>query len=221
MPSLGDVLRDHEIELVEQPGCGSTVEPFVAMISVLLGRFVNGRKAQTILDELREIGDLDPVSLAEADPSSLAQELGLSRPPNWLPAILRLAKWYVSRSLPIEDTSTGQLREELVSLAGIGLFTADAILLEALDRPVYPVDRSTYRILARHGWIDPQAEYDEARSTVEGAVGEDPTRLRRASEWIMQVGKEFCRARVARCDRCPLRSSLPEGGPWISDESGD
>ena len=29
-------------------------------------------------------------------------------------------------------------------------------------RPTYPVDRGTYRILVRHGWIDQTAEYEEA-----------------------------------------------------------
>ena len=40
---------------------------------------------------------------------------------------------------------------------GIGLAAADAILLFALKRPSYPVDRATYRVLVRHGWLDPSA----------------------------------------------------------------
>ena len=45
---------------------------------------------------------------------------------------------------------TNQLREELLSLHGIGPETADSILLYAGNHPVFVVDAYTRRILARH-----------------------------------------------------------------------
>ena len=45
---------------------------------------------------------------------------------------------------------TGELREELLSLNGIGFETADSILLYAGNHPVFVVDAYTRRILTRH-----------------------------------------------------------------------
>ena len=78
---------------------------------------------------------------------------------------------------------------------------------------MYPLDRATYRILIRHGWLDSSADYDEARDVVERPWAGDPVTLARLSDWLARIGSEFCRVRVAKCDRCPLRGFLPEGGP--------
>jgi endonuclease-3 related protein len=139
-----------------------------------------------------------------------------------LAPIQRLARWIVEHRLDgqgrllaesLGDLDTGSLRSELASLRGIGPATADALLLQALSRPVYPVDQATYRILIRHGWLDLSATYDEARGVVEGPCADDPVTLARLSDWLARVGSEFCRVRGAKCEACPLRGFLPEGGP--------
>ena len=100
---------------------------------------------------------------------------------------------------------------------------ADAILLYALKRPSYPVDRATYRVLVRHGWLDPTATYDEARDLLVDSVTdradvlneeEDPAvELAELAHGMEQLGRRFCRAAAPHCDGCPLESLLPEGGP--------
>jgi len=133
--------------------------------------------------------------------------------------IRRLARLLVDRhgssaqSLRKGSTPTEPLREELVGLNGIGPSTADAILLFALRRRAYPVDRATYRVLVRHGWLDPSADYDEARAVVEGQGPDDPTGLARLSSWMERIGRDYCRVGAPKCEHCPLRPVLPEGGP--------
>jgi endonuclease-3 related protein len=109
---------------------------------------------------------------------------------------------------------TESLRTELASLRGIGPATADALLLRAFSRPVFPVDQATYRILVRHGWLDSWATYEEARAVVEGQCTHDAVLLARMSEWLARVGSEFCRVREPKCEACPLRCFLPRGGPF-------
>ena len=65
---------------------------------------------------------------------------------------------------------TLRLREELLSLKGVGPETADSILLYAGNRPVFVVDAYTCRILERHGIIDPRASYEEIRELCERAL---------------------------------------------------
>lgn len=230
MPSLAEFLPDIEQALADRyggrPPVESSEEPFASLLRVVLSRSIDPRKAERILEALRDSGLLAPEDLAGAEDAELidvCRQLGLGSgsASKWLGRLPRLARWYVGRSSSIEEASTDQLREELVEIRGIGPPTADAILLEGLQRPVYPVDRATYRILVRHGWIDPQADYDEARAAVESAVGDSVPRLRQWSAWFARVGAETCRARVARCERCPLRSTLPDGGPFEPDDFGE
>jgi endonuclease III related protein len=144
----------------------------------------------------------------------------LSLPARATRLLQSLARWLVERHHGMADelvgegsVSTAQLRDELLALRGIGQTNADAVLLFALRRPVYPVDSPTYRVLARHGWIDTDAQYDDARDVVERLAPDDPDLLIAISSWFESVARKFCRAQVPKCEKCLLRSYLPEGGP--------
>jgi endonuclease III related protein len=63
--------------------------------------------------------------------------------------------------------NTNKLREELLSLNGIGPETADSILLYAGQHEVFVVDAYTRRIFERHRLIKSTAAYDEVRKLVE------------------------------------------------------
>jgi len=58
---------------------------------------------------------------------------------------------------------TDRLREELLSLNGVGPETADSILLYAGNHPVFVVDAYTRRILDRHGILPEKTDYEEIR----------------------------------------------------------
>lgn len=65
---------------------------------------------------------------------------------------------------------TSKLRDELLSLNGVGPETADSILLYAGDHPSFVVDAYTRRILERHHLIDASATYDEIRELFDRAL---------------------------------------------------
>jgi endonuclease III related protein len=65
---------------------------------------------------------------------------------------------------------TEKLREELLSLNGVGPETADSILLYAGQHPVFVVDAYTRRLAVRHGILTDDASYEEARSLFERAL---------------------------------------------------
>jgi endonuclease-3 related protein len=67
-------------------------------------------------------------------------------------------------SLPrLFSQPTENLREELLSLNGIGPETADSILLYAGNHPVFVVDTYTRRILDRHGMMPEKSDYEDIR----------------------------------------------------------
>lgn len=65
---------------------------------------------------------------------------------------------------------TGKVREELLSLNGIGPETADSILLYAGNHPVFVVDAYTRRIADRHGILSAKTDYEEIRSLFERSL---------------------------------------------------
>jgi endonuclease-3 related protein len=203
-------------------GVAAGLDPFPALVAVLLARVADPRRAARGLDALAGAGLLEPQALAEGDVAEIDDALksgGVTVPARGLAPIQRLARWIVEQhhgsaeELDRETHATESLREELASLNGIGPATADALLLLALNRAVYPLDRATYRILVRHGWLDPSAGYDEARAVVEAPCPDDPDTLARLSDWLGRIGREFCRVSAPKCERCPLRPFLPDGGP--------
>ena len=187
-----------------------------AVLAAALGRTLEPRKVALALSALREADLLRPEALAVADPADLAGALqagGVNLTSRALAPLRRLARWFADHREGLGDASTSGLREGLVALNGIGPATADAVLLRGLGRASYPVDRASYRVAARHGWIDPSADEDEARAALERLAPDDPRGLLDLSGWSDRLGRDFCRAAAPRCERCPLKPFLPEGGP--------
>jgi endonuclease-3 related protein len=65
---------------------------------------------------------------------------------------------------------TDKLREELLSLNGVGPETADSILLYAGNHPVFVVDAYTCRILDRHRVLPEKTDYEEIRELFQRAL---------------------------------------------------
>jgi endonuclease-3 related protein len=203
------------------------LEPFAAMVAALLARQVGSSVWRPTLEALGEQGLLDPARLADAGMPELQDALRgkvRSLSVRTLAPAKQLARWLVDRydgrteALVDSGKSSEELREELSGVRGVGLVGADAILLAALKRPTYAVDRGTYRILVRHGWLDTSATYDDARDLLVNHAGSDPALLMDLSAGMEDLAARFCRASAPRCDACPLRSMLPEGGPLGTEE---
>ena len=65
---------------------------------------------------------------------------------------------------------TATLREELLSLNGVGPETADSILLYAGNHPVFVVDAYTRRILDRHKILPEMTDYEQIRELFQRAL---------------------------------------------------
>ena len=101
------------------------------------------------------------------------------------------------------DRPVTTLREELLSINGIGRETADSIILYAAGRPTFVVDAYTYRILMRHGLIAPEDDYEAIKELMESSLPEDVGLWNDYHAQLVAVGKNHCRP-TARCEGCPL-----------------
>ncbi len=222
MPTLDESfpgLRDALSERYGRSLGTISTEPFLAVAVAVLAGVPVPAKVIAARTALADADLIDAENLAATDIASVIEVLDGSAVPlprKAVAALQRLARWFLERYEGSDDAlrtaSTEQLRDELNRVNGVGRATADSLLLHALGRPLYPVDRASYRVLVRHGWLDASSDYDEARAAVERALVDDIAASRDLSAGMERVGREFCRVAAPRCEHCPLRSFLPEGG---------
>lgn len=101
----------------------------------------------------------------------------------------------------------------LLSLPGIGDYTARAVACFAYGRPVPVVDTNVRRVIARavHGRAEPgnpaKADLSDAESllprSTDGAYASSAPRYSAA---LMELGALVCTARTPGCDACPVRA---------------
>ena len=99
------------------------------------------------------------------------------------------------------DTDT--IRKELLSVKGIGMETADSIVLYGAGRPLFVVDTYTHRILTRHGLIEEEAGYNDLQVFFMDYLPNDVELFKEFHALIVKTGKDFCR-RKPLCSQCPL-----------------
>ncbi len=190
--------------------------PFEVMVGAVLVQNTAWKNVERAIANLRDAGVLDPHAI-HALPQPQLEEL--LRPAGYFRVkakrLRHLVDYVVERydgsldAMRAADVST--LREELLAVHGVGPETADSILLYALDKPAMVVDAYTHRIWARHGWIDYEADYHRLQDEVLRGLPDELAVLNELHALLVQVGHHWCK-RVPKCEACPLRELLPDGG---------
>ncbi|MGA2065902.1 MAG: endonuclease III domain-containing protein [Thermoguttaceae bacterium] len=192
--------------------------PFEVVVGAVLVQNTSWRNVERAIGNLREAGLLEPHALA-ALPEETLQDL--IRPAGYFrikaKRLRSLVHFLVERyggSLEaMFATPPATLRDDLLAVHGIGKETADSILLYAGGLNVFVVDTYTHRVLARHGWIGFDADYDQIQEYFQGNLPEDAAMYNEFHALLVRLGKDYCRKAQPRCANCPLRELLPEGGP--------
>jgi A/G-specific adenine glycosylase len=96
-----------------------------------------------------------------------------------------------------------QTSSELLTLPGVGPYTAAAIAAIAFDEPVAVIDGNVDRLLARYLALDVAVRdaKDEIRATVQDSV---PARAGDFAQALMDLGATICAPRIANCLICPM-----------------
>ena len=195
--------------------------PFEVMIGAILVQNTAWKNVQRAIDNLRDEGLLSPQALWRLPREELEE---LIRPAGYFRLksgrLRNLLSYFMDRydgsTEAMFATPVDLLREELLAVNGVGPETADSILLYAGGLRVFVVDTYTHRVLARHGWIGYDADYHAIQDHFESNLPSDAALYNEYHALLIRVGHDYCR-KTPKCEECPLRDLLPEGGPLQRD----
>ncbi|MCL4558408.1 MAG: endonuclease III domain-containing protein [Deltaproteobacteria bacterium] len=186
--------------------------PFEVVVGAVLTQNTAWTNVEKAIANLKGAHMLSPDRLYAAPVSSIAR---LIRPSGFynqkakrLKAVVEyLVTNYRGSMDAMCEKDTPLLRDELLSINGIGRETADSILLYACGKPVFVVDSYTYRVFYRHGLVVEQGGYDEMQQMFMDNLEHEAGLFNEYHALIVELAKRYCRTQP-RCDGCPL-SGLP------------
>jgi len=178
--------------------------PFEVMVGAVLTQNTAWINVERAIDNLRQADLLDPAAMAGLAPEQLALHL---RPSGYFnikaKRLQSLCRWLLSRDDP-EQLATDSLREQLLSVHGIGPETADDILLYVYERPVFVIDAYTRRLFSRLGLLDGELAYEKLRAAFEQTLPPDVEMFNEYHALIDHHAKQVCRPKPL-CGACFLQ----------------
>lgn len=106
--------------------------------------------------------------------------------------------------MPLRDA-----REYLTSFTGVGVKTANVVLLFSFNKEAFPVDTHILRVTKRLELVPPATDLSRAALLLEPHVPagkQMPFHMN-----LIRLGREICRPREPLCPECPLLAVCPEG----------
>lgn len=210
--SPGETLRRYYTTLLESfgpQGSWPARTRWEVICGAVLTQNTTWRNATIALNNLETAGHHDWRSLRQISPRELEE---LIRPAGSFRQKARTLRNFANF---IELEHAGSLdslfalgatraRAQLMSLNGIGAETADAILLYCGRLPVFVADAYTRRVLSRHQFLSPSADYQTAQQFLHLHLPPDEPMFNEFHALLVETAKRYCHRKVAHCEECPL-----------------
>lgn len=183
--------------------------PFEIMVGAILTQNTNWQNVEKALANLKEAKVLSLPALADLPVERLAEyirpagyyNIKAGRLQNLFAMIAE--HWDNDLDYLLQQPAT-VLREQLLSVKGIGPETADSMVLYAAEQPIFVVDTYTHRILSRHELIAEDTDYFQLQEIFTDNLEEDVSLFNEYHALLVQVGKNFCKKSKPKCEKCPL-----------------
>lgn len=188
-------------------------DPFEVIVGAILTQSAAWTNVEQAISNLKGAKALTPFALHNLPLDRLAN---LIRPSGYYNAKALKLKAFADRlhsqyggdlgRLFALDSAT--LRQELLSVHGIGPETADSIILYAARRPIFVIDAYTRRILGRLSLAPETDSYGAFQALFTENLPQDEGLYNEYHALLVRHGKDVCR-KVPHCPRCCLRSLCP------------
>ena len=190
--------------------------PFEVMVGAILVQRTTWANTRRAIENLKLADTLSPGAIRDTQEEELQK---LIRPSGFFRSKARklralcefLGERYGDSLEAMSERPDGELREELLSIYGVGDETADDIMLYAFGRPLFVVDAYTRRIFGRLGLVDPKLKYADIQSVFQDGIPRDIALYNEYHGLIVVHGNSICKTRPV-CSECPLDTACPKVG---------
>jgi endonuclease-3 related protein len=183
-------------------------EPFEVMVGAILTQSAAWSNAEKAIANLKAAGALSPKAIRRLPVSELARIIYPCGYYNAKAVKLKaLADWLGSQysddinSLSAVDINS--LRQQLLSIHGIGPETADSILLYAVGKPAFVIDAYTRRIIDRIGLATEDNSYNGYQRLFTDNLAADAGLFNEYHALLVKLAKDTCR-KTPLCRQCCL-----------------
>ncbi len=185
-------------------------EPFEIIIGAILTQSVAWRNVEKAIANLKAAKVLSPEALRRLSLLEVAaliyscgyynaKALKLKSLASWL------GKYYDDNLNKLFIGNTDHLRQQLLSVHGVGQETADSIILYAARKPVFVIDAYTRRIINRIGLAPDSNSYIAYQTLFMDNLSTDAGLFNEYHALLVCLAKDVCRSRPL-CQQCCLNS---------------
>ncbi len=196
-------------------------EPFEVMVGAILTQSAAWGNVEKAIANLKAAGALSPEGIRRLPLAALAD---IIRPSGYFNAkagkLQSLANWlgdnYNDDLGRLFASDIGHLRQQLLSVHGIGPETADSIILYAAGKPIFVIDAYTRRIMTRVGLSPADDSYGAYQSFFMDNLPADVRLFNEYHALLVCLAKNVCRRRQPLCRQCCLREICSHIGLDVS-----
>ncbi|MQF48648.1 hypothetical protein FIM08_01925 [SAR202 cluster bacterium AC-647-N09_OGT_505m] len=194
------------------PGDGA----FEVIIGAILTQAASWDNVDKALANLKAKWLLEPVALRAVDQDELANVIRTSiyfnaKAQKVKAFVQHLGEHYNDDLRALLGKDTHNLRQELLSIYGIGNETADDIVLYAAHKPIFVIDAYTRRILGRLSINPTRDTYDSYQAIFMENLSHDVSLFNEYHALLDRHGSETCRKVKPTCAECCLLDLCPTG----------
>ena len=186
------------------------LEPFEIIVGAILTQSAAWGNVEKAIGNLKSAGVLSSSALRQLPLTELAE---LIHPCGYYNAkavkLKSFAYWlgdnYNDNLGKLFSCDIDYLRQQLLSVHGIGQETADSIILYAANKPIFVIDAYTRRIINRIGLAPVDNSYSAYQALFMDNLPTDTTLFNEYHALLVRLAKEACRKRPL-CPQCYLNS---------------
>ena len=185
-------------------------EPFEIIVGAILTQSAAWQNVEKAIANLKAAKALSPEALRRFNLSEVAaliypcgyynaKALKLKSLASWL------GEYYDDNLNKLFICNTDHLRQQLLSIHGIGQETADSIILYAAHKPVFVIDAYTRRIINRIGLAPDSNSYIAYQTLFMDNLSTDAGLFNEYHALLVCLAKDVCRSHPL-CQQCCINS---------------
>ena len=184
-------------------------EPFEVIVGAILTQSAAWGNVEKAITMLKAAGALSPGALRQMPHSEVARLIHSSGYYNAKASKLKafvnwLGEHYDDNLCRLFASDINTLRQQLLSIYGIGEETADSIILYAANKPIFVIDAYTRRIISRIGISLGGNSYSAYQTLFMENLSPDTQLFNEYHALLVCLAKNICRSRPV-CPQCCLK----------------